>query len=76
MPAIKKPVWVRQEDELVKVLKIGLINKGWTVAHLAEILNMDSANLSRMINHPAKVKSETLWNIARKLDIDSLPIIR
>ncbi len=76
MPAVKKPVWVRQEEEITKVFKKALIDKGWTVAHLAQIIKKESGNVSRIINNPSKVRLETILLIANKLDVDSLPIIR
>ena len=76
MPAIKKPIWVKQEEEIVRILKIGLLDKGWTVAHLAKLMKMNAPNLSKMINHTMSVKFETILTIAGKLGIDSLPIIK
>ncbi len=76
MPAIKKPTWVRQEEEITKIFKKALIDKGWTVAHLAELMKKDSSGVSRCINHPSKVSFETILTIANKLDIGSIPIIR
>jgi len=76
LPAIKKPVWVRQEEEISKLLKKALIDKGWSVAHLAELLKVDAGNLSRIINHPMRVRFETILMVANKLGFDSLPIIR
>ena len=76
MPAVKKPTWIRQEEEISKILKKALIDKGWTVAHLAELIKKDVSSVSRILNHPLKVRLETVLNIAEKLSISSIPIIR
>lgn len=73
MPAVKKSAVVLREEKIVKTLKIGLVNKGWTVQHLADLYGMDHGNMSRTINHPMRVKLETILDIAKKLGIDSIP---
>ena len=74
MPAIRKPERVQQEEQITKTLKKALIDKGWTVAHLAELCDVQSANLSRTINHPMSVRFETIVKIFKKLGINSIPI--
>ena len=76
MPTIKKPSWVRQEEEISKILKKGLIDKGWTVSHLAELIKKDISCVSRILNHPSRVRLETILTIAEKLGVSSLPIVR
>lgn len=73
MPAVRKFSSVLREEKISNAFKHALIEKGWTTKHLATICNMDAGNLSRVINHPAKVKLDTILLIASKLDIDSLP---
>lgn len=73
MPKIKKPPSVRREEAIIRSFKIGLLDKGWTVAHLAELCGADAPRISRIINHPSKVRLETILNIAAKLGIDSIP---
>ena len=74
MPKLKKTPKELREEALVKSLKKGLIDKGYTVAHLAKLCKMDPGNLSRMINHPMSVKLDTVLFIASKLGIDSIPV--
>ena len=73
MPRVKKPDIVLREERIVKNFKIGLIEKGWTVSHLAQLCDMDVGNMCRVINHPMSVRLETVLNIAKKLGIDSIP---
>ena len=73
MPAVKKPSHVQREERVVKALKIGLIEKGWTVSHLANLCGMDTGNMSRLINHPSRVKLETVLTVANKLGIEYIP---
>lgn len=73
MPALRKSACVQQEERIVKAFKIGLIDKGWSVSHLAELCNMDKANMSRTINHPMSVRLKTILDVASKLGIDSIP---
>lgn len=76
MPAVKKPSWIRQEEEVTKIFKKALIDKGWTVAHLAELIKKKPSNVSRILNNPFKVSLETVLLIANKLDINEIPIIK
>ena len=73
MPALKKSPAVLRQEMITKKFKIGLLEKGWTVKHLAELCGMDAGTMSRAINHPMSVKLETVLNIAKKLGIDSIP---
>lgn len=74
MPAIKKYSCVAREEKIKNTFKHALIDKGWTTKHLATLCNMDAGNMSRVINHPAKVQLDTILLIASKLGINSLPI--
>ena len=74
MPAVRKPAHIRQEEKIVRTFKIGLLNKGWSVQHLADLCGMKAGNMSRTLNHPMSVKLETILTIASKLGIDSIPI--
>lgn len=73
MPAVRKPAHVQREERIVVALKKGLLDKGWSVQHLAELCGMKAGNMSRMINHPMSVKLETILTVASKLGIDSIP---
>ena len=73
MPRVNKPPSVKRAEAITRVLKVGLLDKGWTVAHLAELCGSDGPRISRIINHPQNVKLDTILNIAAKLGIDSIP---
>lgn len=73
MPAVRKPTVVQREERIVKAFKVGLINKGWSVQHLADLCGIKVSNMSRLINHPMSVRLETILNVANKLGIDSIP---
>lgn len=73
MPAVRKPAHVQREERIVRALKKGLIDKGWTVQHLAGLCGMKPGNMSKTINHPMSVRLETILTIANKLGIDSIP---
>ena len=73
MPTIKKTPSAKREEAITRALKIGLIDKGWTVAHLADLCGMHHGQTSRIINHPMKVRLETVLDIAAKLGISSIP---
>lgn len=73
MPKIKNSLEREREERIVKEFKKALIEKKWTQQHLADLCGMDSGNISRVINHPMRVKTEIVLNIARKLGITSIP---
>ena len=63
------------EQELITEIKVALVRNGWTQKHLAKLCGMDPGNLSRAIKNPGRQKYETLCTIARKLGMNTLPII-
>lgn len=73
MAAVRKPASVQREERIVKTLKKGLIDKGWSVQHLAGLCGMEPGNMSRTINHPMSVRLETILTIAAKLGIEAIP---
>ena len=73
MPAVKKCSSVQREERIIKTFHHARIDKGWSVNHLADLCKMDAGNMSRILNHPMKVKFETILLVASKLGIDSLP---
>ena len=73
MPALKKSPALLRQEKITKSLKMGLIEKGWTVKHLAELCGTDAGTMSRTINHPMRVRLETVLDVAQKLGIDSIP---
>lgn len=73
MPTVRKPTHVQREERIIVTLKKGMLDKGWSVQHLADLCGMKESNMSRTINHPMSVKLETILLIASKLGIDSIP---
>lgn len=73
MPKVKKLGISYKEEQLTKLLRKALVDKGWTVKHLAELCNINSDNMSTILNHPMRVRFETIMTIANKLGIDSIP---
>lgn len=74
MPKIKETPLQKRESDIVKLFKMALVEKKWTTKHLAKLIGMNAANLSRVINHPMNVRLETILMIADKLDINSIPV--
>ena len=72
MPRIKKSAAEQREQKIIRNFKVALIEKEWTVSHLAELCNMDPGNLSRLINHPLSVKLETILDVPKTLGIESI----
>lgn len=73
MPKVKKLGIDYTSAEITKLFKKALIEKEWTVSHLAELCQKDVGTISKLINNPMKVKFETILNVANKLGIDSIP---
>lgn len=65
---------MQREKNISDLLKKGLVDKGWSVKHLAKLLGTDAGNLSRVINHPMSVKLDTICKVAGKLGITELNI--
>lgn len=74
MPKMKLCPSMQREKNISATLKKALIDKGWTTSHLAELLGMNSGNLSRLINHPMSVKFDTICRVATKLGVTELNI--
>ncbi len=75
LPKVNKiGVYSQTEEKIVKLFKHALINKGWTMKHLAALCKMDPPQLSRNINHPLSVRFETILMIAKKLGIENIPV--
>ncbi len=74
MPKIKLTTSQQREKNIRDALKGGMIEKGWSNQHLAELLNMCPGNLSKVINHPLSVRLETILAIAAKLGIKELKV--
>lgn len=65
---------MQRERNISAALKKALIDKQWTVSHLAELLGMKQGNLSKVLNHPMSVKFDTICRVATKLGVTQLEI--
>ncbi len=74
MPRLRLTPSQQREKNIRDTLKCGMIAKGWSNKHLAQLLGFDPGNLSKIINHPMSVRLETVCLIADKLGVDALPI--
>lgn len=74
MPKIRLTTTEQREKNVRDALKCGMIEKGWSNQHLAELLGMCPGNLSKIINHPLSVRLETILAIASKLGIKELKV--
>ena len=66
----------KQVDSMQKRLRHGLIDKGWIQQHLAELLGMSPAQVSRIFKAPDKCNVSTLLLIYRKLGIPVIEVMR
>lgn len=72
MPKIKS--YDQQNQEIKRLFKIALIDKGWNQGHLAKICGFTESQISRIINRPDRCKFVSVQRVAKKLGIKSLPI--
>ena len=70
MPAIKKTKRQQVAADIKYLFKMGLYKKGWTQAHLAELLHKSPAMVSLAFNDPFKRDFGVIWEIAEKLDVN------
>lgn len=70
MPALKKTKRQQVAADIKCLFKTGLFKKGWTQAHLAELLHKSPAMVSLAFNDPFKRDFGVIWEIAEKLDVN------
>lgn len=70
MPALKKTKRQQTAIEIKKLFNGGLINKGWSQKHLAELMHKDPAMISKAFNEPFKRDFGFLYDIADKLGVN------
>lgn len=70
MPKVRKSRAQQQSEVTKKAFKHALINKNWTVGHLAHLLGKNRSQLSKTINHPMNKQYGTILLIADKLDVN------
>lgn len=66
----------KQKDCLIKLFGHAMVDKGWNQKHLAEICNMSTAQISKILNDPENHKFTTIIMVAKKLGISEIPIVR
>ena len=66
----------KQKDCLIKLFGHAMVDKGWNQRHLAEICDMSTAQISKILNDPENHKFTTIIMVAKKLGISEIPIIR
>ena len=74
MPKVKS--YDQQYDDIRKLLKHALVEKGWTRKHLAEICGVTEAQISHVFNDPKHRQLDSVILVARKLGITAIPIVR
>lgn len=70
MPALRKSKKDQLAVEIKKLFTDGLIEKGWTQKHLAELMHKEPAMISKAFNEPFKRDFGFLYDIADKLDVN------
>ena len=70
MPALKKTKRQQVAADIKCLFKTGLFKKGWTQAHLAELLHKSPAMVSLAFNEPFKRDFGFLYDIADKLGVN------
>ena len=70
MPTLKKTKRQQVAADIKCLFKMGLYKKGWTQAHLAELLHKSPAAISLAFNDPFKRDFGAIWEIAEKLDVN------
>ncbi len=70
MPTLKKTKQQQVAADIKCLFKMGLYKKGWTQAHLAELLHKSPAAISLAFNDPFKRDFRVIWEIADKLDVN------
>lgn len=70
MPALKKTKRQQAAINIKKLFRDGLIEKGWTQNHLAELMHKKPAVISKAFNDPFKRDFGFLYDIAEKLNVN------
>ena len=70
MPALKKTKRQQTAADIKYLFKVGLLKKGWTQEHLAELMHKSPAMISMAFNDPFKRDFGFLYDIADKLGVN------
>ena len=70
MPTLKKTKRQQTAADIKYLFKMGLFRKGWTQAHLAELMHKSPAAISLAFNDPFKRDFGFLYDIADKLGVN------
>ena len=74
MPRIKKLSCVEREENITKALQRALLDKGWSVGHLAKLCGKNISHVSRVIHNPLNVTVSSLVLISDKLGLREIPL--
>ena len=74
MPRVRKPACIEREEAITKMFKRELINKGWSMGHLAKVCGKNLSHVSRVVNNPMNTTVASLVLIADKLGVKEIPI--
>jgi transcriptional regulator with XRE-family HTH domain len=74
MPRVRKPACLEREENITKTLQRALLDKGWSVGHLAKLCGKNISHISRVIHNPLNVTVSSLVLIADKLGIKEIPL--
>ena len=70
MPALRKTKKQAAAIEIKILFHNGLLKKGWTQKHLAELMGKQECVISKAFNNPFRREFELLYDIADKLGVN------
>ena len=70
MPKLKESTNQARGRRITAALKKGLIDRGWTQAHLATLLRLSRERTNHAVNHPLAHRMEDVFKIADFVGVD------
>lgn len=70
MPKLQETANQRRERLITAALKKGLIDKGWTQAHLAQLMRLSRERMNHAVNHPMSHRMADVFKIADRIGVD------
>ena len=59
----------------LKVLNIAMLSKGYSITKLSEVSGVSKASISRVIKDTHESRAETIYKIAKALEIDTRDLL-
>ncbi|WP_315166800.1 helix-turn-helix transcriptional regulator [Metaclostridioides mangenotii] len=59
----------------LKVLKLAMLNKGYSMNKLAEVSNLGKVTVSRVVKRGSTSRQETIYKMAKSLDLKAEDLI-